>query len=390
MSLKTAARAARLGLKSVRGVVPAVVLVLLAAGAISCGNNRNPQNGPSHNAYVTLPSRGSVLLLHINGSTGAITSGGATPQVLGTSPNGLALLPSKKFLYVANAQANTITIFSVASDGTLSLTGNPINAGSGPHAAVIDPSGKYLLITNSFTNDISVFSIDGTSGALQEVAGSPFFANNNPAEILFVASGKFVYVTNPTNGLVTAFTFSSATGALQQIVGSPFAANSGASALAVGGSEKFLYVANTTAPNPGLGTVGNISAFNIVSTTGALSPIFGSPFTSKVGNNPSTLVVTPDNRFLYATTAGSSFSIWCFTIDAASGQLTAVTNSPFSQNAGDLFSLIDTTGNYLYIGGQSANGITGYTYDANNGTPKAITGSPFSTGVPPGKMVIVR
>ena len=394
MSLSRAARAARWGKESRYAIVAAIATVLLAAFAISCSSSGNggggTQGGPNHNAYVTLPTHGSVLLLHINGSTGAITQGGTTPQVAGTSPNGLALAPSRKFLYVANAQADTISIFNVLGDGTLSLTGTATQAGSGPHSAVIDPSGNYLLVTNSFSNNVSVFSIDAGSGALTEVGGSPFFANNSPSEILVLPADNFVYVSNPGIGQVTAFSFDPASGFMTQLTPSPYVSGPGASALAIDGSSHFLYVANTSATNPGSSTVGNISAFNIDPTTGELSPVRGQPFTSKVGSGPSTLTVTPDNRFLFATTPGSSFSIWCFGIDPASGTLTAVASSPFSQTAGGLFSLIDTTGNFLYIGSQASTGVAGYTYDSGNGTPKAISGSPFSTIVAPGKMVIVH
>jgi len=391
MSLRTALGAARTTPMSVYKFFSAASVIFLLAVVISCNSSGDHhQIGGNQSAYITLPSRGSVLLLQIDTSNGMVKAADETPQVPGTSPHGLALLPSKKFLYVANSQANTISIFSVGSNGTLSLTGTPINAGSGPAAAIIDPSGRYLLVTNSFSNDISVFSIDSSSGALTEVSGSPFFANNNPSEMLFVSTGNFLYVTNPSNGLVTAFTFDSASGALHQLSTSPYAADSGASALAIDGSQKFLYVANTTAVNPGQVNHGNISAFNIDAATGAITPVTGSPFTSKVGDGPATISVTPDNRFLFATTAGSSYSIWCFTIDATSGQLTATSGSPFSQSAGDLFSLIDTNGNYFYIGSQSSKGISGYTYDPNTGTPKAISGSPFSTGVAPGKMILVR
>jgi 6-phosphogluconolactonase (cycloisomerase 2 family) len=114
----------------------------------------------------------------------------------------------------------------------------------------------------------------------------------------------------------------------------------------------------------------------------------GSPFTATNGKGPSAVTVDPSGRFVYATTTGSSFSIWCFTISPTNGQLVAATNSPFSLTAGGLFALIDPSGNYLYIGSQDANGIAGYTYDPSTGAPTAITGSPFSTVAAPGKMVL--
>jgi 6-phosphogluconolactonase (cycloisomerase 2 family) len=330
-----------------------------------------------------------VLLLYINGATGAITLGASTPQVENTSPSGLALLPSKKFLYAVNSFANTISIFNVASDGTLTLSGTPTEeGGSSPDAAVIDPSGKYLLVTNNLTDNVSVFSIDPGTGALTPV-GLPVPANLDPTEILITPSGKFVYVTNPSLGMVTAFSFSN--GVLTPVPGSPFPSvpggGGGALGLAVDASERFLYVANPSAPNPLLTTTGNISGFNIDSVTGALTRILGSPFTSAFGSGPAKLTVDPSGRFLYAVTTESSDSIWCFAITPTNGQLVAVTGSPFSLAAGALFALFDPSGNYFYIGSSVGNGIEGYTYNPSTGLPTVISGSPFSTGTAPGKMV---
>jgi 6-phosphogluconolactonase (cycloisomerase 2 family) len=389
-------RAARAALASQSYLLPisvaAAVVVILAGLSLSCGSSASSQGTvPSHSAYVTLPATGQVLLLHINGSTGAITAGARTAAVQNISPTGLALLPSKKFLYVANSRADTISIFNVATDGTLTLSGTPTPAGSGPWAAVIDPSGKYLLVTNNyFSDNVSVFSIDPGSGALTEVPGSPFLANANPTEILITPSGKFVYVTNPGIGMVTAFSFSN--GVLTPVPGSPYFSGAGASGLAVDATERFLYVANPGAinPYPYQSTTGNISGFNIDSVTGALSPILGSPFTSTEGTGPTTLTVDPNDRFVYATTTGSSYSIWCFTITSTNGQLVAVTNSPFSQSAGGLFALIDPLGDFFYIGSSTGNGIAGYVYNPSTGAPSTIANSPFSTGSAPGKMVLAE
>src|SRR6202140_1583997 len=394
MSFLRAARAALAGLNCLPRfpmayVVVVVAVVVLAGLSLSCGSSSHSTSGPNHNAYVTLPSRGSVLLLHITGATGAITLGAETPQVQDTTPTGIALLPSKKFLYAVNSFANTISIFKVASDGTLALSGTPTPAGgSSPNAAVIDPSGKYLLVTNNLSNTVSVFSIDAGTGALSQV-GSPVPANFHPAEILITPSGKFVYVTNPGIGMVTAFTFS--TGVLTQLPSSPVPSGAGAFGLAVDGSERFLYVANPSASNPPpfSSTTGNISGFNI-EPSGVLMPIVGSPFTATNGKGPSAITVDPSGKFVYATTPGSSFSIWCFTITPTNGQLVAVTNSPFSLTAGGLFAFIDPSGNHFYIGSQDANGIAGYTYDPSTGTPTVIAGFSFFAVAAPGNMVVSK
>jgi 6-phosphogluconolactonase len=395
MSFQRAAGAALAGQSGSRRILATLVtaLMLVLTGlSLSCGGATTVNRiGPNHNAYVTLPKDGSVALLYINGLTGVITMGAQTPQTIGTTPTGLALLPSKQFLYAINSLANSISIFSVASDGTLTLTGTPTPAGNGPDAAVIDPTGQYLLVTNTFTDSVSVFSIDAGSGALSQM-GSPVFANSSPSEILFTHSGKFVYVTNPNIGMVTGFSFSN--GVLTPVPGSPVFSGAGAFGLAVDESDSFLYVANPAATNPPpfSTTIGNVSGFTIDPGSGELTTILGSPFAADNGIGPTAVTVDPSGRFVFAVTTGSSYSIWCFTINASNGptngQLLPATDSPFSLAAGGLFALIDPSGNFFYIGSQTGNGIEAYTYNPTTGVPIAITGSPFSTGTAPGKMVL--
>jgi 6-phosphogluconolactonase len=384
MSFLWAAHAALVGKNRLRrifvDVAPIVILTLIA---LSCANNPGP-SASNHVAYVTLPQYGSVLLLNINGGHGYISLGAQTPPVEGTTPTGLALLSSRKFLYTANSFGDDISLYTVNGDGTLTLNQNPTPAGSGPHAAVIDPSGNYLLVTNSLSNNISVFQINTSTGALSEVAGSPFYANASPTEMIF--AGQFVYVTNPGLGTVTGFSFAS--GVLAQVPGSPFKSGAGAAALTVDVSDSYLYVVNPSATNPSLPqTTGNIAGFTIGSN-GSLTSIVGSPFASVEGSGPSAITVDPLSHFVYAVTPQSSASIWCFQIDPLSGQLTEVPGSPFNLAGGGLFALFDPVGNFLYIGNQAAHAIEGYTYDIDSGSLTLITGSPFVIPVPAGKMAL--
>jgi 6-phosphogluconolactonase len=393
MSFLRAAGAALVGRSGFRRMLagaPLVFVLSLAGLSLSCGNSSPTlSSAPNHIAYVTLPASGSVLLLQVNGQTGSVTSGGLTPPVQGNSPTGLALTPSRKFLYAINSRANTISIFNVANNGTLTLGGTPVQAGNGPNAAVIDPTGQYLLVTNNFSNNISVYSIDAGTGALSELtgSGSPFFANENPTEILFSHSGQFVYVTNPSIGMVTGFSFAS--GALTELPSSPVLSGAGAAALAVDAGDQFLYVVNPSASNPPpfTATLGNISAFNIDSTTGALTPILGSPFTSTEGSGPTAIAVDPTGRFVYAVSPGSSNTVWCFAINPTNGTLAEAASSPFSLPAGGLFALFDPSGNYFYVGSAAGKDLDGYTYSPTTGALKAIPDSPFSTGSAPGKMI---
>jgi len=357
----------------------AILAVFFAAFAVSCGGTNHPALA-THAAYVTLPTQGSVQLLRINNATGEITADAQTPPVAGLSPKGLALHPSKKFLYVVNSGADSISQFNIASDGTLTASGSATPTGSAPFQAVIDPTGQYLLVTNTLSDNVSVFSIDSGTGALTPAPRSPVYANPGPSAIAITPSGSFVFVTNPI-GYVTAFSFSG--GVLIEVPKSPFAADRGDAALVVDATGKYLYTANTTA--------NNVSGFSIDGSSGALSPLQNSPYTSAAGSQPSAIAIDPTNSIVYVTTPGSSFSIWAFSINQTTGVLAPVPSSPFNLlSGGGLFVVMEPSGSFFYVANQGSQNVAGYSYNSGTGTPSAITNSPFKTVATPGSMVIVH
>src|SRR4029077_17513004 len=104
-----------------------------------------------------------------------------------------------------------------------------------------------------------------------------------PVRVTVSPNGKFAYVTiNGDNfGDVSAFTINATTGALTPIPGSP-AVGSVPSSVAVSVNGKFAYVTNL-ADN-------SVSAYSINATTGALTPVAGSPFATGVGPNSVTTI----------------------------------------------------------------------------------------------------
>ncbi|HEU4645661.1 MAG TPA: beta-propeller fold lactonase family protein, partial [Burkholderiales bacterium] len=97
-----------------------------------------------------------------------------------------------------------------------------------------------------------------------------------------------------------------ATGALSEIAGSPFA---GGGQLAVDPTGKFAYVA----------TGGNVSAYTINATTGALTGIGA----FAAGASPYRVAVDPSGQFAYAVNRGGN-DISAYSIDPVTGALTSV------------------------------------------------------------------
>lgn len=77
------------------------------------------------------------------------------------SPDGL-------FLYASNRIENTISIFSIHTNGMLKLIGHQPTAGKVPRNFTLDPSGNFLLVANQESNTIVVFKRALKTGLLRK------------------------------------------------------------------------------------------------------------------------------------------------------------------------------------------------------------------------------
>src|SRR5262249_5015839 len=141
-----------------------------------------------------------------------------------------------------------------------------------------------------------------------------------PQAITVDPAGRFVYVTHDDEGApdaVSGFTIDATTGALSPISGSPFPTGSGSIAAIVDPFGQFVYVANSNS--------GDISCVTIDAITGALTRIPGSPFPA--AGAPQALTVDPSGRFVYVTNTNFGSvpdNIARYTIDGSTGALTEV------------------------------------------------------------------
>jgi len=383
MSFQRAARAAFAARSRACWMLVPITFVL-AGLSVSCGNSSHSSSA-SHNAYVTLLQKGSVALLHVNDSTGAVSLGAQTPSVLGTTPEGIALAPDKKFLYVGNSDqaAHSISIFNVAGDGTLTQKGTATDIGASPRALAIDASGKYLLVTTSFVGtNLLVFSLDSSTGALAPL--NSYVANSSPDYITITPSSNYVYVSNSDENLITAFSLDSATGNLSPIPGSPFPAGGGIAGTATDPNGRYLYAANH-ADN-------TVSAYAIDTTVnpGALNPISGSPYLLGTGTGPRAVATDTTGAFLYVANQGAN-NVLAFTIASGTGQLGQINSGTgFTAGTAPVSILAEPAGKFLYVLNQGSTNVSGYSYDPSTGKLTAITGSPFSIGSAPAAMTIAH
>ena len=78
------------------------------------------------------------------------------------------LNPAATRLYVSNRGHNSLAVFAVRADGTLSALGQVSCGGNWPRNFAIDPSGTWLFAANQYSNDVVTFRIDGEDGMPRE------------------------------------------------------------------------------------------------------------------------------------------------------------------------------------------------------------------------------
>ena len=62
------------------------------------------------------------------------------------------------------------------------IPGSPFAAGTGPNDVAVDPTAKFAYVVNMGSNSVSAYSI-GSNGALTPIPGSPFAAGSEPVSV---------------------------------------------------------------------------------------------------------------------------------------------------------------------------------------------------------------
>jgi 6-phosphogluconolactonase (cycloisomerase 2 family) len=310
----------------------------------------------------------SPMLTGGNGTGGNYASNTATVTI------------RKKILYVSNDGTDNISGFSInTTTGALTpVPGSPFaTGGSGSIFGIslaVTPNGKFVYAGNGGSLNISAFSV-GSNGALTPITGSPFFIGDLPDGIKVSPNGKFLGVALPVTDSVAMFRIGS-NGALASVPDSPFPQGG------TGGEDGATYVDMSCNSKQLFAAIGNLTKTEVgvstIASSGALSPIAGSPFTFVPGVNSNVGILSPKNQWLFVSNQDSN-TITSLDVEA-NGGLAQVSSSPFL-NAGTHPSGMATNaeGTLLYVANDD-NTVTGFSIDNSNGSLSAVPDSPFPTG----------
>jgi hypothetical protein len=348
----------------------------------------------SASALVYFMSGGSIQGAGIGSSTFAPLTGFTAPTIA----SGFAdvMLVTNKYVYVPMGNS-TVEGFSIdRKTGALTaVPGSPFtvtgSSGGTTDGAWTDPKGRFLFVGSEASGDIWVFQISPTTGALTETAGSPFTLSSvSPltpllsADIMTVdASGKFLYAGQLTSSPVAAFSIDQTTGALTPVPGSPF--NLGIAQIHASLTGEFLLgVAQIQDASSATDT--HIHVLSINPATGVPTEVNGSPFVT--ASAPFDFAISPNGKFVYTvgTTTGTSTlgAIEGFQMDLTSGALTKLSGSPFTtlptasqclfdQSGAGL--VCDSSGKLVALGASATTGaLTNVaTFSGSGGFPFGVT-----------------
>jgi DNA-binding beta-propeller fold protein YncE len=241
--------------------------------------------------FYVANAEGSVSAYEVSGNGTVATELAASPFPAGSGPVAIAATGLPGLLYVANSQSSNVSGYSLDPNTGVPtpLPGSPYPAGQGPASIVVAPAPlpnflgpRLVMVANKLSNSVSVFSVAG-DGSLSAVPGSPFPVGGTPSSVATatnIVPLEFAYVTIPASNEVAGYSIDATSGALTPLAGSPFPAGVGPSSAVVSAGGQSLYVVNPAS--------NSLSVYSIDHTSGALTPVSGSPF--PVGQSPSAVL----------------------------------------------------------------------------------------------------
>jgi len=136
-------------------------------------------SGPRHIAfapsgkwvYVANEMAATITVFSYDAQSGTLT----TRQTVPTLPADfkgenreaeIAVDTQGKFLYVSNRGYDTIAVFQIGVDGTLSFLQRVPSGGKTPRNFAIDPTSRWLLAANHRSNNIQLFHVNPATGEL--------------------------------------------------------------------------------------------------------------------------------------------------------------------------------------------------------------------------------
>jgi 6-phosphogluconolactonase (cycloisomerase 2 family) len=181
----------------------------VAASGCGSGEGLHPQPAPTPAPtslaakYAFVLSQGDgVINQYRIGEDGALSPHPIPTVAVGGYPTSMVMDTTRSYIYVSNAGDETISQFRIGEDGGLeALTSSPL-ASDSMGSLVVSPNGAFLYGLGWRTDSISRYSI-GSDGRLTLEAS--YSSPDSPLSMAFSPSGEFAYVVNLQNDTISQY-----------------------------------------------------------------------------------------------------------------------------------------------------------------------------------------
>lgn len=183
---------------------------------------------------ASCPTQGTISGFTV-ASSGALTEVSGSPFSAGTTPTGIAIDLTNRFVYTTDSVQNQLIVYKILGGGTLDpLPNGPFTTGTFPVNLVVDPRDEFLYVTNYNASTISAFSISQSTGQPSALATSSFATGDPGPTCILVdpAFGRFLYASLSQFNAVAAAQLNPNTGELSGVQNSPYSVTGTATCVA--------------------------------------------------------------------------------------------------------------------------------------------------------------
>jgi len=167
--------------------------------------NVPPGDGPRHFAfhpngvwmYSIQEEASTIIFWHFHPATGVLLQQQMIPSVppgfTGTDfTSEIRVSPAGNFVYGANRLSDTIGVFSIGHNGSLTQISHASTLGDYPRIFSIDPSGRFMAVANQRADNVTTFSINPGQGQGNDQGDS----GRGPGSLKF--TGNYTPVGSPS------------------------------------------------------------------------------------------------------------------------------------------------------------------------------------------------
>jgi YVTN family beta-propeller protein len=194
---------------------------------------------------------------------------------VGDSPRALTATPDGSYVYVVNAESNTVTVIQTSDNTTI----DAIPVGNYPRGVAVTPNGEYLYVANTADDTVSVIrTVDNSVVGTIPVGDYPRYVAITP-------DGSYVYVTNRVENTVSVIKTE------DNSIIDTIPVSDGPYGLEVTPDGSYVYVASQ------FGDVVSVIRTSDNSVVDTIS----------VGINSLRIAITPDGSYVYVTGGDNNF-----------------------------------------------------------------------------------